>query len=178
MNKEEILTKFSIHSRQEKNLQKYIDSIIKYNFHTNLVGKSTLADPWSKHILDSLQLISFIKNKGHSILDMGTGAGFPGVVLSIVGYKYITLVDSNGLPELIIIATGSELHLAVEAQKELKNKGVNVRVVSMPSWELFEKQSDDYKEQVLPIAVKKRVSVEAASTFGWERYISFLNTPL
>ena len=82
-----------------------------------------------------------------------------------------TLVDSNGLPELIIIATGSELHLAVEAQKELKNKGVNVRVVSMPSWELFEKQSDDYKEQVLPIAVKKRVSVEAASTFGWERYI-------
>jgi len=61
--------------------------------------------------------------------------------------------------------------LAVEAQKELKNKGVNVRVVSMPSWELFEKQSDDYKEQVLPIAVKKRVSVEAASTFGWERYI-------
>ena len=82
-----------------------------------------------------------------------------------------TLVDSNGLPELIIIATGSELHLAVEAQKELKNKGINVRVVSMPSWELFEKQSDNYKEQVLPIAIKKRVSVEAASTFGWERYI-------
>ncbi|SVC48274.1 uncharacterized protein METZ01_LOCUS301128, partial [marine metagenome] len=96
LNKEEILTKFSIHSRQEKNLQKYIDSIIKYNFHTNLVGKSTLADPWSKHILDSLQLISFIKNKSHSILDMGTGAGLPGVVLSIVGYKNISLVDSNG----------------------------------------------------------------------------------
>ena len=96
MNKEEILTKFSIHSRQEKNLQKYIDSIIKYNLHTNLVGKSTLADPWSKHILDSLQLISFIKNKSHSILDMGTGAGLPGVVLSIVGYKNISLVDSNG----------------------------------------------------------------------------------
>ncbi|PPR56008.1 MAG: Ribosomal RNA small subunit methyltransferase G, partial [Alphaproteobacteria bacterium MarineAlpha5_Bin3] len=53
------------------------------------MGKSTLADPWSKHILDSLQLISFIKNKSHSILDMGTGAGLPGVVLSIVGYKYI-----------------------------------------------------------------------------------------
>ena len=96
LNKEEILTKFSIHSGQEKNLQKYIDSIIKYNFHTNLVGKSTLADPWSKHILDSLQLISFIKNKSHSILDMGTGAGLPGAVLSIVGYKNISLVDSNG----------------------------------------------------------------------------------
>jgi len=96
LNKEEILTKFSILSRQEKSLQKYIDIIIKYNFHTNLVGKSTLADPWSKHILDSLQLISFIKNKNHSILDMGTGAGFPGVVLFIVGYKDISLVDSNG----------------------------------------------------------------------------------
>ena len=82
-----------------------------------------------------------------------------------------TLIDSEGLPELIIIATGSELHLAVEAQKELKNKGVNVRVVSMPSWELFEKQSDDYKEQVLPNSVRKRISVEAASTFGWERFV-------
>ena len=82
-----------------------------------------------------------------------------------------TLIDSEGLPELIIIATGSELHLAVEAQKELKNKGVNVRVVSMTSWELFEKQSDDYKEQVLPNSVKKRISVEAASTFGWERFV-------
>lgn len=96
MNKKQILTKYPIHSRQEKNLQKYIDSIIKYNFHTNLVGKSTLVDPWSKHILDSLQLISFIKSKNHSILDMGTGAGLPGVVLSIVGYKNISLVDSNG----------------------------------------------------------------------------------
>ena len=81
------------------------------------------------------------------------------------------LIDSEGSPELIIIATGSELHLAVEAQKELKNKGVNIRVVSMPSWELFEKQSDDYKEQVLPNSVKKRISVEAASTFGWERFV-------
>ena len=81
------------------------------------------------------------------------------------------LIVSEGSPELIIIATGSELHLAVEAQKELKNKGVNVRVVSMPSWELFEKQSDDYKEQVLPNSVKKRISVEAASTFGWERFV-------
>ena len=96
MNKEEILTKFSIHSRQEKNLQKYIDSIIKYNFHTNLVGKSTLADPWSKHILDCLQLVPFIKNKNYSILDMGTGAGLPGVILSLAGYKNVSLVDSNG----------------------------------------------------------------------------------
>ena len=96
MNKEEILTKYPVISRQKKNIQKYIDSIIQHNIHTNLVGKSTLVDPWSKHILDSLQLVSFIKNKNLSILDMGTGAGLPGVVLSIAGYKNVSLVDSNG----------------------------------------------------------------------------------
>jgi len=88
------------------------------------------------------------------------------------------IVDSDETPELIIIATGSELHLAVEAQKELKNKGVNVRIVSMPSWELFEKQSDDYKEQVLPSAIKKRISVEAASTFGWEKFVGLEGTSI
>jgi len=96
LNKEEILTKYPILLRQEKNIQKYINSIIQYNIHTNLVGKSTLSDPWLKHIIDSLQLISFIKNKNCSILDMGTGAGLPGVVLSIAGYKNVSLVDSNG----------------------------------------------------------------------------------
>jgi len=96
LNKEEILTKYPVISRQKKNIQKYIDSIIQHNIHTNLVGKSTLVDPWSKHILDSLQLVSFIKNKNLSILDMGTGAGLPGVVLSIAGYKNVSLVDSNG----------------------------------------------------------------------------------
>ena len=96
MNKEEILTKYPILLRQEKNIQKYINSITQYNIHTNLVGKSTLSDPWLKHIIDSLQLISFIKNKNCSILDMGTGAGLPGVVLSIAGYKNVSLVDSNG----------------------------------------------------------------------------------
>ena len=96
MNKEEILTKYPALLRQEKNIQKYIDSIIQYNIHTNLVGKSTLADPWSKHILDCLQLVPFIKNKNYSILDMGTGAGLPGVILSLAGYKNVSLVDSNG----------------------------------------------------------------------------------
>ena len=80
-------------------------------------------------------------------------------------------MDSENVPDIIIIATGSELHLAIESHKELKNQGIDSRVVSMPSWELFEKQSLDYKEQVLPSSIKKRISVEAASTFGWERYV-------
>ena len=59
------------------------------------MGKSTLANPWDRHVCDSLQIMSFIKNKNSSILDMGTGAGFPGIVLSILGYKNITMVESK-----------------------------------------------------------------------------------
>jgi len=96
LNKEEILAKYPMLLKEEENIQKYVDGIMQYNAHTNLVGKSTLANPWSRHILDSFQLASFIKNKNCSILDMGTGAGLPGVVLSIAGYKNVSLVDSNG----------------------------------------------------------------------------------
>jgi transketolase len=81
------------------------------------------------------------------------------------------LLDSDDSPDLILIASGSELHLAVEAHNELKKHNINSRVVSMPSWELFENQSSDYKEQVLPLKIKKRISIEAASTFGWGKYV-------
>jgi 16S rRNA (guanine527-N7)-methyltransferase len=64
--------------------------------HTNLVGRSTLVNPWVSHVLDSLQIIPHLKNKNSTILDMGTGAGLPGAILSIVGCKNVTLVDSNG----------------------------------------------------------------------------------
>ena len=69
-----------------------------------------------------------------------------------------------------IIATGSEVSLAVEAQKLLKEEGVDVRVISMPSWELFEEQNQKYKDSVLSLPVEKRISVEMLSTFGWDRY--------
>ncbi|MDT2753648.1 transketolase [Enterococcus pseudoavium] len=74
-------------------------------------------------------------------------------------------------PEGILIATGSEVNLAVQAQKELKAQGKDVSVVSLPSFDLFEAQDEAYKESVLPKAVTKRVAIEAASPFGWERYI-------
>jgi transketolase len=80
------------------------------------------------------------------------------------------LTLSEEKPDIILIATGSEVHLALEAHDELKKKGVDVRVVSMPSWELFEEQSAEYQESVLPIDVKKRVAIEAGVTLGWERY--------
>ena len=81
-----------------------------------------------------------------------------------------TLVDCNGTPDLILIGTGSEVQLCVGAAEKLSAEGKKVRVVSMPSWELFEAQDEAYKESVLPKAVKKRLAVEAATSFGWCRY--------
>lgn len=82
------------------------------------------------------------------------------------------LSDSEGTPDVILIATGSEVELIMKAQATLKDEGVNARVVSMPSWELFEKQSDEYKSSVLPKSVKKRLAVEAASPMGWHKYVT------
>ncbi len=83
-----------------------------------------------------------------------------------------TLTDADqGDPDVILIGTGSELQLCVSAYRELKAQGINARVVSMPSWELFEAQPKSYREQVLPPHVTARVAVEQASTFGWERYV-------
>ena len=81
------------------------------------------------------------------------------------------LEDCEGTPELILIGTGSELDLCVQAAQQLTNAGHRVRVVSMPCVELFEEQSNAYKESVLPNAVRKRLVVEAATDFGWHRYI-------
>ena len=84
---------------------------------------------------------------------------------------YVISKAESDTPEGILIATGSEVNLAVQAQKELKAQGKDVSVVSLPSFDLFEAQDEAYKESVLPKAVTKRVAIEAASPFGWERYI-------
>ncbi len=81
------------------------------------------------------------------------------------------LSDSDGTPDLILIGTGSEVQLCMKAADQLRGEGKNVRVVSMPSWELYEEQDDAYKESVLPKAVTKRLSVEAGCDFGWSRYV-------
>ncbi|GGE52547.1 transketolase [Pullulanibacillus camelliae] len=81
------------------------------------------------------------------------------------------VAEADGQPDGIILATGSEVHLAVEAQKVLKADGINVRVVSMPSWDLFEAQSEDYKNSILPSEVKNRLAVEVGSSLGWARYV-------
>jgi transketolase len=82
------------------------------------------------------------------------------------------LADAAGHdPELIVIATGSELALAVAAHELLSARGVRSRVVSMPSWEIFDDQPSMYRDSVLPPGVTARIAVEQASTLGWERYV-------
>ena len=84
---------------------------------------------------------------------------------------YVLADPPGGNPEVIIIASGSEVSLAVEAHEKLLAEGIRSRVVSMPSWEIFESQTKQYRDSVLPTTVQARVAVEQASTFGWELYI-------
>jgi transketolase len=81
------------------------------------------------------------------------------------------LYDTDGTPDVILIGTGSEVHLCVAARNMLKEKGISARVVSMPSWELFENMPEDYKKSVLPPDVRSRVAVEAGLPMGWEKYV-------
>jgi transketolase len=79
--------------------------------------------------------------------------------------------EENGLPDLILLATGSEVHVALEAGRQLADQGIGTRVVSMPCWELFELQPADYRDEVLPPDVTARLSVEAGVAQGWERWV-------
>ena len=84
---------------------------------------------------------------------------------------YVLADALGGKPDVILLGTGSEVALCVEAYEKLKTEGIHARVVSIPSWEIFDRQDAAYKESVLPAAVTARVSVEMASTFGWEHYV-------
>ena len=86
---------------------------------------------------------------------------------------YVLADPEDGDPEVILIATGSEVALALAAHEELIADGVRSRVVSLPCWELFDRQDQAYRDEVLPPAVTARVSVEEASTLGWDRYVGF-----
>jgi transketolase len=84
---------------------------------------------------------------------------------------YVLADSDGGKPDVLLLGTGSEVSLCVEAYDELTRRGIRARVVSMPSWELFETQPEEYRQAVLPSAVRARVAVEQASTLGWCRYV-------
>jgi transketolase len=84
---------------------------------------------------------------------------------------YVLWESASGRPDIILIGTGSEVMLALEAGRTLAAEGLKVRVVSLPSWELFDRQTPAYRERVLPSAVRARVAVEAGAKLGWEHYV-------
>jgi transketolase len=94
-----------------------------------------------------------------------------GAASGVANGAYILAEASGGQPDVLLLATGSEVHLALEARDELEADGIATRVVSMPCWELFDRQPPDYRDQVLPPGVTARVAVEQASTLGWDRYV-------
>ena len=93
-----------------------------------------------------------------------------GAAAGVAKGAYVLADAADGQPEVLLLASGSEVSLCVEAHEQLKIEGIKARVVSMPSWEIFEHQSQEYRESVIPPDVTARVSVEQASTFGWARY--------
>ena len=84
---------------------------------------------------------------------------------------YVISKGEKEVPDALLIATGSEVQLAIQAQAALKEKGIDVNVISMPSWDRFEQQDEEYKNSVLPENVTARVSIEMASTLGWKKYV-------
>ena len=83
---------------------------------------------------------------------------------------YVVSPSERETPDALLLATGSEVSLAVEAQQALAGEGIHVSVVSMPSWDRFEQQSQEYKNSVLPKNVKKRLGIEVGTSFGWHKY--------
>lgn len=98
-------------------------------------------------------------------------ANLPGTSIEGTAKGAYILSDDSGTPDIILIGTGSETELCVKAAERLRAEGKKVRVVSMPCWELFDEQDEAYRESVLPKSVTKRLAVEAASSFGWCRYL-------
>lgn len=84
---------------------------------------------------------------------------------------YVLWESKGDHPDVILIGTGSETHMALDAGRQLAAEGIETRMVSMPSWELFDRQQSEYRESVLPLTVRARVAVEAGVKLGWERYV-------
>ena len=129
MKKEDVIKIFNLKKAETTAFNQFILELKKNNTITNLVGKSTLTHPWDRHICDSLQIAHFIKNKNSSILDMGTGAGLPGIVLSILGYKNITMVESR--------KKKIEFVKQIIEKLELKAKVINSRLEDLQLAHLF-----------------------------------------
>ena len=131
MNKEDVILYFNLSKNQVEKIEFFISQIINYNKHTNLVGKSTIENIWERHVLDCLQLSKHINEKKLKIFDIGTGAGLPGVLLSIIGYKNVLMVDSVKKKTDFIKGVVKELTLSAKVQNKRieKVKGVKQDII-------------------------------------------------
>ena len=122
MSKPDIVSEFVLNKTQVDKIDIYLSYIIEHNKHTNLVGKSTIENIWDRHVLDCLQLTKYIINKKLKILDLGTGAGLPGVLFSIVGYQRVLMVDSVKKKTDFVRKIIKELSLTAKIQnKRIEN---------------------------------------------------------
>lgn len=123
------------------------------------------ADAWRQAILANNGPVALLLSRQKlPVLEKGS-------VKDGVSKGAYVLSDSDETPDIILIASGSEVHLALETKTRLAEQNINVRVVSMPSWELFEQTSADYQNSVLPPGITARLAIEAGVPFGWERYV-------
>jgi 16S rRNA (guanine527-N7)-methyltransferase len=118
LNKTEIVSYFNLNKIQVEKIEFFITSIINHNQHTNLVGKSTIENIWDRHVLDCLQLTKYISNKKLKILDLGTGPGLPGVLLSIIGYQNVLMIDSIKKKTDFVKKMVKELSLSAKIQNK------------------------------------------------------------
>jgi 16S rRNA (guanine527-N7)-methyltransferase len=116
--KEDVIKRFNLKKTQINNIDLFLSNIINYNKHTNLVGKSTLENIWDRHVVDCLQLSEHIINKQLRILDLGTGAGLPGVLLSIIGYQNVLMIDSVRKKTEFVKGVIKELSLSAKIQNK------------------------------------------------------------
>jgi len=130
------------------------------------------AEAWKQAIKSNDSPVALVLSRqklpilNHEKTDVGLGVSSGAYVIA----------DSDGKPDIILIATGSEVHIAIQARNILAEKNIAARVVSMPSWELFEKASSAYRDRILPPDVTARIAVEAGITMGWERYVGNTGT--
>ena len=126
MKKENLIKQYNLSKKQISLIELYLESLKKTNHHLNLVGSSTLKNPWDRHINDSLQLSKFIPDKKSSIIDLGTGAGLPGLVLTVYGYTNLLLADSKLKKINFIKKFSKESKISVKAicsrVENIKNK--------------------------------------------------------
>ncbi len=137
MDKEQVIDFYKLTKGQTQLIDLYLEKLKKTNKNINLVGSSTLKYPWDRHINDSLQLSKFIKNKDSRIVDFGTGAGIPGLLLNIYGYKNIILIDSKLKKIQFINSFISEFQISaktickrVDAIKNIKTDYIICRALS------------------------------------------------